>query len=77
MNYYSRFESNKQTQKCYVTEGVRRNAAISEGALPLFRKLRAVTIEQSEQTFPAVTDIAVRPLCRLKAAIVQLTFQQQ
>lgn len=32
------FKSNKQTQKCYVTGGVKRNAVIKEGALPLFRK---------------------------------------
>lgn len=73
------FESNKQTQKCYVTEWVRRNAVIREGALPLFRKLTAVTIEQSDPTFSCGHRLRCEATLQAKSwdCSVNGTFQQQ
>lgn len=66
------FESNKQTQKCYATEWVKRNAVIKQGALPLWQ------LQQDNLTWPfpfssGQKKITVMPLWTVNALIVELT----
>lgn len=70
-----RFELNKQTQKSYVTEWLKRNAVIKQGALPLFTKLVAASTRQSDLFLPLwARNITVMPLWTVKDVFVNSTF---
>lgn len=71
------FESNKQTQKCYVTKWVKRNAVIKEGALPLFRKLTAITTGQPGLTFSSLSCLEISPWSHFVLEKMRLLSQQQ